>query len=104
MSKKSPMSLSLDYMNKRGYCCHIVEKWIPRANVRKDAFGFGDILCYRVGNRDGGIVLVQTTSWSNFAARKQKILDSPHFDGWRKAGGRVFLQAWGDKGLREEEL
>jgi hypothetical protein len=102
------MQLSLDYMNKRGYVCHIVEKWIPGANVRKDAFGFGDILAYGKATWNdgfiGGIILVQTTSWNNFSARKTKILNSPHLSGWCQAGGRVFLQAWGAKGLREEEL
>lgn len=101
MSKKSPTQLSLDYLNKLGYTCCVVERWIPGANVRKDAFDFGDILAY---HRAGTIALVQATSWSNFMARKKKILASPHRDGWKQGGGVIFLLAWGPKGLREDVL
>lgn len=100
MSKKSPMQLSLDYMSKRGFACQIVERWNAFAKVRQDCFGFGDILCIA----EKRIVLVQTTSWSNFNARKQKILRSPYIGLWHLAGGGIFLHGWGDKGLREEEL
>ena len=94
------MQLSLDYMNKRGYVCEIVERWNHFGKVRHDCFGFGDILCIA----EKRIVLVQATSWSNFLARKQKILESPIRGLWLLAGGRICLQAWGPKGLREEEL
>lgn len=99
MSNKSPMELSLDYLRKRGWTCQIVEKWNAHAKIRQDCFGFGDVLCYRFG-----VALVQTTSTSNFSARRAKILESPHFAGWKRSGGRIFLHGWGDKGLREEEL
>jgi hypothetical protein len=102
MSKKSPMSLSLDYLNKLGYTCEIVERWIPGANIRKDAFGFADILAYH--RCKGHVALVQTTSWSNFSARRNKILASPHRNGWKASFGKIFLHAWGPKGLREAEL
>ncbi len=98
---KSPMQLSLDYLNKSGWTCEIVEHWNAFAKVRKDCFGFGDILAYRSA---GGIALVQTTSWSNFNARRKKILDSPHKRGWFLANGKVCLHGWGPKGLREEWL
>jgi len=101
MAKKSPMQLSLAYLNQSGYTCQIVEHWNAFARKRMDCFGFGDILAYKP---QCGIALVQTTSWPNFSARKLKILTSPHYQGWRKAGGRILLQAWGNKGLREEEL
>lgn len=108
MSKKSPMQLSLDYLSKCGFTCEIVEHWNHFARVRKDCFGFGDILCYgqapEQNNGRIGIALVQTTSWDNFNARLRKIVASPHFKAWKRAGGRIFLHGWGDKGLREEEL
>lgn len=105
MSKKSPTQLSLDYLNKQGMTCAIVEKWNAAAGVRQDCFGFADILAY--GREKGvlNIMLVQTTTASNFLARKAKILTSPHYRGWTNAGGRVILHGWGGKdGLREEEL
>lgn len=103
MSKKSPMSLSLDYLNKLGYSCQIVERWIPGANIRQDCFGFADILAYHKSTLLG-IALVQTTSAANFMARRTKILRNPHREPWHRAGGHIWLHGWGEKGLREEEL
>jgi hypothetical protein len=104
MSKKSPMSLSLDYLGKLGYTCQIVERRlpIPGKHVTQDCFGFGDILAFHSDWKR--VVLVQTTSWSNFMARKAKIEANVHQNGWKRAGGRIWLHAWGNKGLREEEL
>ncbi len=98
---KSPMQLSLEHLRNSGWTCEKGERWNPFGKVRQDCFWFGDILCYHTQK---GIALVQTTSWSNFLARKQKIKFSSHIVGWHKAGGRIFLHGWGDKGLREEEL
>ena len=96
---RSPTQLSLDFLNKSGWTCQIVEKWNAHAKIRQDCFGFGDILAYRYG-----IVLVQTTSWSNFSTRRQKIIASTHCRGWLAAGGRIWRHGWGPKGLREEEI
>jgi hypothetical protein len=101
VGKKSPTQLSLDYLNKLGYTCQIVEHWNSFARVRQDCFGFGDILAY---HRNGTIALIQTSTASNFSARKKKILDSWHYLGWKAAGGIILLLCWGPKGLREEEL
>lgn len=104
MAKKSPTSLSLEYLNQLGWTCQIVEKRLPIPGkfVTQDAFGIADILAYHRGK--GQIALVQTTSWEHFSHRKAKILASPHRDGWKAAFGKIILHAWGDKGLREEEL
>ena len=103
MTKKSPMSLSLDYLNKKGWTCQIVEKRlpIPGKYVTQDAFGFGDILAY---HPILGIALIQTTSAANMAARRTKIQANPHSKSWVRSSGRILLHGWGDKGLREEEL
>jgi len=102
VKKKSPMQLSLDYLNKSGYTCQIVEKRlpIPGTYVTQDCFGIADILAYGQGE----IVLIQTTSESNFSARRWKIVTSPHRVGWKRNGGKIRLHAWGDRGVREEEL
>lgn len=102
MSKKSPMSLSLEYLNLCGWTCQIVEKWNPHARIRQDCFGFGDILAYH--RRKGMVALIQTTSASNFTARRKKIMVSPHRDGWKASFGKIILHGWGPKGLREEML
>ena len=104
------MQLSLDYLAKAGYTCQIVEKRlpIPGRYVTQDCFGFGDILCYGQApeQNDGRvcIALVQTTSWDHYNERYRKIMANPHYKAWKRAGGRIFLHGWGDKGLREEEL
>lgn len=95
------MSLSLDYLAKLGWTCQIVEKWNAFAKVRQDCFGFGDILAI---HRRQGIALVQTTTWGNFNARKEKIGATIYHLQWKEAGGKILLHGWGDKGLREEEL
>ena len=102
MSKKSPTSLSMEYLNNMGFCCCVVEKWIPGANVRKDAFEFGDILAYNPSKKI--VALVQASSWNNFGAREKKILESAHLRGWLKAGGQVYLLCWGPKGLRKRDF
>jgi len=109
------MQLSLDYLAKLGYACQIVERRLPIPGkfVTQDCFGFADILAYRtikswkegpMMHQYGGIILIQTTSWANFGARKRKIFESPHRLGWINSGGRIWLHGWGAKGLREEEL
>jgi hypothetical protein len=69
-----------------------VEKTIPRCFIKKDLWGFIDILC--IG--DQGIMGVQTTTGSNFANRVSKIKSHKNYDlvnnakiiimahGWRK--------------------
>jgi len=75
----SPTQRSLKYMRDKGYLCDVVEKWIPGANIRKDLYGFADVLCVKNTTfRDGEppIVVVQSTSHSNISARVKKIMES----------------------------
>lgn len=104
VNRKSPTQLSLDFLHKLGYVCQIVEKRLPIPGrfVTQDCFGIADILAYHAGLQK--IVLLQTTSWANFATRKAKIQRSPHREAWKRAGGHIWLHGWGEKGLREEEL
>ena len=101
--KRSPTALSMDYLNKGGWVCHIVEKRlpIPGKHITQDCYGIADILAY---NSRHGVALVQTTSWNNFLARRAKVTASAHLEGWKRAGGLFLLHGWGPKGLREETL
>ena len=87
----SPTQRSLKLMRERGFHAEVVERWIPGANIRRDLFGFGDVLC--LGD-EGELVLVQSTSDSNVAARVKKIADSPLVGRVRKAGIRIVVQGW----------
>ena len=87
----SPTQLSLKYMREKGFHAEVTEKWVPGANIRKDLWGFVDILCL---GADGSIVGVQSTSASNVAARITKIAESPLVDRVRQAGIKIFVHGW----------
>jgi hypothetical protein len=92
----TPTARSLKQLRGDGWHAEVVERWIPGANIRKDLFGFADLLCVRNSVRP---LLVQVTA-SAVADRIAKVRASPlldlaleHFDievhGWRKnAKGR----------------
>jgi carbonic anhydrase len=86
----SPTARSLKVMRERGYLADVVEKWIPGANIRKDLYGFIDILCIK----DNEIVGVQSTSGDNVAARCTKIAEHPNVDAVRKAGIKLVVHGW----------
>lgn len=59
------------------------------------------------------IALVQCCPGNSHQEHKEKILAIPEFEIWKKAGGRVFLVSWAQRGprgerkrwtMREEEL
>jgi hypothetical protein len=120
----SPTQAVLKHLRKNGWQCAIVERYIAAVRQRFDAFGFGDILAYRVPHTTfrlehdnsgrtlhipqqlvASIALVQATSDSNRAGHRTKIMESKHFAPWIKAGGRVFLATAGsrkEKGKRRK--
>ena len=81
-----------------------VEQWIPRANVRKDLFGFIDLLAMRDTTiylpPGGGLISqipsvllgVQVTSLGHISDRVKKILDLPASAVFRHFG---LLEVWG---------
>lgn len=70
----SPLQRSKAMLEKQGWHVEIVEHWNPWAKVRKDLFGFADLLCLADG---AWPLLVQVTSRSNVSARVKKIKESP---------------------------
>lgn len=97
MPTNSPTQKSLKYMQDKGYKCFIVEYWHCFAKIRKDLFGFVDILC--LGNDE--IIGVQVTSLSNVSARVKKIADHENTPFVRKAGIKILVHGWGKDKLRE---
>jgi hypothetical protein len=87
---KSPTQLSLERLRSEGWTAECVERWIPGANVRKDLWGFVDI----VSLRDDVTMGVQTTSYSTVSARIAKIRDSELVAAVRKAGWRIVVHGW----------
>ena len=92
----SPTQRSLKVMRERGYLTEVVERWIPGANIRKDLFGFIDILAIApLSTVEGDLVVaVQSTSGSNVAARIKKITEHENLAAVRKAGIRILVHGW----------
>jgi carbonic anhydrase len=86
----SPTQRSLAKLRADGWLADVVEKWIPMARVRKDLWGFVDILCLR-GKE---ILAVQTTTDSNVSARVNKITNHENVDAVRKAGIAIVVHGW----------
>lgn len=103
----SPTQRTLKHLRAAGFpLVEVTEHWNPFARIRKDLFGFVDVLA--VG-ADGGVTAVQTTSSSNVSARVAKITDSDALPILRLAGWRVLVHGWrkGSNGryvLREIDL
>lgn len=87
---KSPTQLSLEKLRADGWLAEVVEKWIPGANIRKDLWGWTDI----VALKDGQTLAVQTTSYSNISARVNKITESDTIAEVRKANWSVEVHGW----------
>jgi hypothetical protein len=85
----SPTQLSLKKLREEGWLAEVVERFIPGACIRKDLWGWTDI----VALKDGETLAVQTTSYSNMSARVNKITESDTIAEVRKAGWSV--QVWG---------
>jgi hypothetical protein len=86
----SPTQLTLRLLREDGWLVETVERWVPGANVRKDLFGWIDLLALR----DGETLAVQTTSWSNMSARVHKITESDTVSAVRKAGWTIWVIGW----------
>lgn len=93
MSSSSPTKRSLDECRKRGWLAYVTEKWIPGANIRKDAFGFGDIL---VMDGKPGSMLIQATVTGSMAKRVTKIREEcgEAARAWLDAGNRIEVWGW----------
>jgi hypothetical protein len=94
----TPTQRSLKLLRAEGFTVAIVEKWNPYARVRQDLFGFADIIAVHPGRRK--ILLVQTTTASNKAARKKKAEGLAAMRAWTEAGGEVELHGWKKKAGR----
>jgi len=72
--------------------------------VRRDLFGFGDLLA--VGERE--VVMVLSTSASNAASTIRKITEHENLAAVRRGGIRILLHAWAQRRgpwvLREVDL
>lgn len=103
--KTSPTQRSKKWLQDRGWQVAIVEHWNAHCMIRQDLWGFGDLLVCSHADPKGitqwrSIAIIQTTSGSNVAARKAKILAEPKAKKWLLAGGEIVVHGWRKVGPR----
>jgi hypothetical protein len=103
MAKTSPTQRTLALLRKGNHCAAVAEHWQaipkhPAGGVRKDLFGFIDI----VALIDGSIVAIQCTSGSCTSARVKKILNERQEEArkWLECGGKI--EVWGWRKLKKK--
>ena len=98
----TPTARSLRWLRQRGFVARVVECWVPHTQVRRDLFGFADII--GIHPRDRLILLVQTTTSGHLANRLEKARRLSELRDWLRAGGRFQVHGWGEAGLRIVEV
>tara|TARA_Y100000593_G_scaffold17703_1_gene35379 strand:- start:1658 stop:1972 length:315 start_codon:yes stop_codon:yes gene_type:complete len=87
----TPTSRTLTKLRTDGWIPEVTERYIPGANIRKDLYGWIDVL----GIKESGEVLaVQCTSKSNMSSRIRKIEDSDTLPIVRKCGWKIEVWGW----------
>jgi hypothetical protein len=94
----TPTARSLKLLRDAGYIAAVVEAWLPYAGVRRDAFGFGDVLAAHPGAQS--ILLVQATTLDHVGARLTKARARAELAVWLAAGGAFEVHGWGRRGRR----
>jgi hypothetical protein len=92
----SPTHLTLRHLRADGWTAQVVEHWVVGANIRRDLFGFIDVLALRGAET----LAVQTTSASNVASRVKKIALCQHIGAVREAGWAIHVHGWAKKAGR----
>ena len=90
--------LTLRLLEEKGILAQKTEHWVatphlgPRAGVRRDLFGFIDVL-----GLSATFWGVQVTSLGEMSTRARKITGeaSEAAQAWLNAGGKIFIHGWG---------
>jgi hypothetical protein len=85
-------------LRKLGYTAAVVERRLPNCFTTQDLFGIGDVLGVHPGERI--ILLVQTTSASNFAKRLRRVREQPALPQLLAAGVQVECWGWAKRNGR----
>lgn len=100
---------TVDYFREKGYVVAPVERRkrfpdrkrhrcsvcgnVPMIDVRHDLWNCFDLLACKP-DHPPNLVLIQTTSAANHAARRTKVLTSAEARFWLQAGGAICIQSW----------
>lgn len=93
----TPTARTLKELKELGFEADSVERWY--GGKHHDLLGCLDIVACREGI---GILGIQTTTGSNHAARRKKMLAEPRLRAWFAAGGRAEIWSWSKRGGRDE--
>lgn len=98
----SPTARSRKHLSAEGWHVATVEQTIPHVFIKRDAFGWADLLCVHPTK---GIALVQVTTGDHLANRiaKARTVAGP-LVAWLIAGGKLVAHGWrqlGPKGSRK---
>ncbi len=86
----SPTQRSLRLLRKQGWTVAVTEKWNHHVKCRQDLFGFADLLAFDAES----VLLIQTTTSSNMAARIHKIYGNAHALEWVSGGRAIWVHGW----------
>jgi hypothetical protein len=94
----TPSARSRRHLAELGYHVATVEQTIPRCFIKRDCYGWADLLAVHPVK---GIALVQVTSGPNLAARihKASTVAGP-LTAWILAGGKLLAHGWRKAGPR----
>ena len=96
----TPTARTLTRLRDLGYHADVVERWLPRANVRRDLFGCIDVVA--VHPHDRVILGVQATTAAHVAHRLAKARGQPALAAWLRSGGQFQVWGWCRRGRRWE--
>jgi hypothetical protein len=88
----------LERLRSLGFVAGVVERWLPRVNLRRDLFHCIDLIA--VHARDRIVLGVQATSMANISARLNKARQQPELRAWLAAGARFEIHGWCKRGGR----
>jgi len=97
----SPTARALQQLRREGWLAEVVERFIPGARVRRDLFGFADILAIKADHP--GCLGIQVTTTGHMADRYAKMTSEPvvgRLRVWLAASNRVEIWGWSKKGPR----
>lgn len=89
---RSPTSLTLKNLRDRGYLPYVTENWNAYARVRKDLYGFIDVVA--LSTKEAGVLGVQTTTGTNLSARVKKAEGLKAYYLWLSCGNAVEFHGW----------
>ena len=102
MKKFSATNASRKMLEADGWTVGAVEQVIPHTFIKRDLFGFGDLIAV---SPTRGIMIVQTTadvSTSNANKRVDKIKGEPRSAIWLASKGRIQVHSWQGRGAHRE--